>query len=307
MNDHGGRMSKPAAIAGVPSYCLYGEPQRSIGEGFIHLESLDSRSRPGEWTIQSHVHRDLNHLIFISEGGGAMSAEDGKVSFEAPCLLMVPVGVVHGFVWQRESRGWVTTIAESYLRHLAARDADVASLFRRASVINLDVSERERMERTVEQIGIELGSVLPGGRAAVEAGLLSVVVLALRRSHPCRSSPIGSWRKADLVARLRERIERRFRLREPVAVYAKSLGTSMTALRQACASVAASSPAAMLDERTLLEAKRLLLYSSSSIGEISEAVGFNDPAYFSRFFARHAGRAPRLFRAIHGRDNMFVT
>ncbi len=58
----------------VPSFYLYGEPQRSVAEGFVHVESLDDRSRPSEWTIRPHVHRDLHHIILIARGGGAMQA-----------------------------------------------------------------------------------------------------------------------------------------------------------------------------------------------------------------------------------------
>jgi AraC family transcriptional activator of pobA len=100
-----------------------------------------------------------------------------------------------------------------------------------------------------------------------------------------------------MVARMRERIEERYRLREPVAAYASALGTSETALRLACAKVAGASPAAMIDQRALLEARRSLLFSDLSVSEIAYSVGFEDPAYFSRFFTRHIGRSPRQYRA----------
>ncbi|MBJ7445889.1 MAG: AraC family transcriptional regulator, partial [Sphingobium sp.] len=57
------------------------------------------------------------------------------------------------------------------------------------------------------------------------------------------------------------------------------------------------SPAQMLDDRALLEARRLLLYSQMSVADIAYAIGFEDPAYFSRFFARHIGQPPRVWRA----------
>ena len=86
----------------VHSFYLYGEPQRSVAEGFVHVESLDDRSRPSEWTIQPHLHRDLNHIILIAEGGGSMRADGESVTFEAPCLLLVPAGIIHGFAWHRD-------------------------------------------------------------------------------------------------------------------------------------------------------------------------------------------------------------
>ena len=286
--------------APVHRFYLYGEPQRSVAEGFVHVESLDDRSRPSEWTIQPHLHRDLNHIILIAEGGGSMRADGESVTFEAPCLLLVPAGIIHGFAWHRDSRGWVTTIADSYLRHLLQRDADLQPLFRAPRAIA--ISSAAEVETRIGALARELAWSGPGQRAAVEALLLWLMVQALRHATLSDASASSGGRKARLVARLRDRIEQRFRKREPVAAHARALGVSETALRQACARAAGLSPAAMLDERALLEARRLLLYSNLSVAEVGYATGFDDPAYFSRFFARHTGRSPRDWRAARGQS-----
>ncbi len=49
-----------------------------------------------------------------------------------------------------------------------------------------------------------------------------------------------------------------------------------------------------------LEAKRALLYSNMTIAEVAYHLGFEDPAYFSRFFAKVVGRSPRAFRVARG-------
>ncbi|MDE0947756.1 MAG: helix-turn-helix domain-containing protein [Sphingobium sp.] len=285
------------AAAPVPSFYLYGEPQRSVAEGFVHVENLDDRSRPSEWTIRPHVHRDLNHIILIAEGGGAMQAEGTEVRFDAPCLLLIPAGIVHGFTWASESRGAVVTIADSYLRHLVTRDADLAPLFAHPHAVALPQPGDESADAAITRMGQELSWAGPGQRAAVESALLHLMVLALRHATLGQQAQPGTPRQAALVARLRERIDQRFRLREPVSAHARALGVSLTALRQACARVANSSPAQMLDDRALLEARRMLLYSQLSVTDIAYAVGFEDPAYFSRFFARHVGQPPRSWRA----------
>lgn len=287
----------PMPSDAIPAFYLYGEPQQEVARGFVHVETLDDRSRPSEWTIKPHVHRDLNHIIMIAEGGGWMRVEGEDTHFDAPCLLLVPAGVVHGFGWKRESRGWVCTIADSYHQSLIARDEDLVPLFRRASAVPLPRSETASIEALIRTLAQELNWSGPGQRIAIEAALLAVIVHAVRHARIAERPSRATSGNAALVARLRERIEARFRLREPVAIHARALGVSMTALRVACAHVARRSPMAILDDRALLEARRLLLYSQLSVAEIAEAVGFDDPAYFSRFFARHVGCPPRDFRA----------
>ncbi|WP_031297350.1 helix-turn-helix domain-containing protein [Sphingobium lactosutens] len=287
-------------VSPVPSFYLYGEPQRNVGEGFVHVESLDDRSRPSEWTIRPHVHRDLNHIILIAKGGGAMLAESTQVRFMAPCLLLIPARVVHGFDWHQESEGHVTTIADTYLRHLIDRDSDLTPLFETPRAVSLAQSDTAAAGQLIERMARELGWAGRGQKAAIEAALLQLMVLALRHGDMVAGQRPGTEKQAALVARLRERVEQRFRYREPMASHAQALGTSLTALRQACACVAGTSPGQMLDDRALLEARRLLLYSQLSVAQIGYAIGFEDPGYFSRFFTRHIGCPPRTYRARRG-------
>jgi len=44
------------------------------------------------------------------------------------------------------------------------------------------------------------------------------------------------------------------------------------------------------------EAKRLLLGTSRSVGEIAYAVGYSSATHFDRVFKRHNGKTPLAFR-----------
>ena len=290
--------SQPSVI---PSFYLYGEPQRVVAKGFVHLESLDDRSRPSEWTIEPHIHRELAHIILIGEGGGSMRAEGRAMSLEAPCLLFVPAATVHGFSWYTESSGFVVTLAVSHLNDLLARHPELTPTFAGPKVIPLPDADHRDVREAIAEMGRELGWNAPGRRAAIEAALLSVMIRSLRLIGSSAETPIPvPGQQAAIVARFHERVEARFRLREPIPAHAAALGISPTGLREACSRVAGRGPAAMLDDRTLLEARRLLLYSNLTVAQIGYAVGIEDPAYFSRFFTRHAGQSPRQYRKAGG-------
>jgi AraC family transcriptional activator of pobA len=287
----------PMPLQPIPTFYLYGEPHRLVDKGFVHVEALDDRSRPSEWTIQPHAHADLTHLILISSGGGAMRVDGAEIRFDAPAFLLIPAATVHGFEWFEESEGFVVTLAGSYLMELIRQDDDLAELFRKPSAVAIAPDCLEQVEAHIRELMRELVWSAPGWRATINAAMLSLFVIALRgQSAGTALTPVATS-QATSVARLRERIEQRFRLREPVSAYASALGVSQTALRLACARVAGRSPAEMLDQRALLEARRALLYSTVPIGEIGFSLGFSDPAYFSRFFQRNMGVSARAYRA----------
>jgi AraC family transcriptional activator of pobA len=55
------------------------------------------------------------------------------------------------------------------------------------------------------------------------------------------------------------------------------------------------SPKEFITNRLILEAKRRMYYSESSIKELAYDLGFNDPEYFSRLFKRVTGKSISMF------------
>jgi AraC family transcriptional activator of pobA len=100
-----------------------------------------------------------------------------------------------------------------------------------------------------------------------------------------------------LVGRFRELVENAFCESWSLPNYASALNVSESRLRHACLLVAEQTPMQIVHARILLEAKRQLLYTSMSISEVAYALGFDDPAYFTRFFSRRTGMSPRTFQA----------
>lgn len=284
-----------AQKADIPSFFLFGEPLRTVEGKFLHLEDLDDRSRPNDWNIRAHAHADLNHVFHITSGGGAMHAEDEVVVFSAPCLLLVPSGVVHGFVWEAETTGAVLTLADSYLRDLAMREPDFSSLFKVPH--QLPLAATSGVGTALGNLSRELVWTAPGSGAAVEAQLLAIMVEALRLSiHAKAAGPAIHGSQARLVARFRELVEAHYRESLTIEDYANRLGVTVGRLRAACRMIAAVSPLRLMQDRMILEAKRALLYSNMTVAEVGYHLGFEDPAYFSRFFAKAEGLSPRAFR-----------
>ena len=55
-------------------------------------------------------------------------------------------------------------------------------------------------------------------------------------------------------------------------------------------------PSEIIRDRTLLEAKKCLVTSNLCVKKIGEELGFEDPAYFSRFFKQNTGETALEFR-----------
>lgn len=294
-------MATAAALREIPSFFLYGEAPRADGEPTLHIEPIGFRSARHHWQISPHVHRTLHQLIFVLRGRGVSLAESAAVEYSPPALIIVPAGTVHGFRFDPGTHGYVLSMTDDLPRAIAQRDPSAAALFGRSATIELDDEELKATDlaRSLKMLTREFARALPG-RSLALAGLLEVVVAnVLRLAQPSLGSSEGiASRDHWLVTRFRDLIETGFREAWPLVDYASALKVSESRLRHACMSVTEQSPMQLVHARIVLEAKRQLRYTSGSVSEIAYGLGFDDPAYFTRFFSRRTGLSPRAFRAL---------
>ncbi|WP_196893510.1 helix-turn-helix domain-containing protein [Aureivirga marina] len=91
-------------------------------------------------------------------------------------------------------------------------------------------------------------------------------------------------------------VEQNFRNLHSVTEYANRLGLSPKSITKHFQKLGTTTPSDYIKNRIVLEAKRQLLYSDATIKHIAFDLGFNDPAYFSRFFTKAVGKSPVQFR-----------
>jgi len=91
-------------------------------------------------------------------------------------------------------------------------------------------------------------------------------------------------------------IEDNFREHRPLSFYAHVLEVTTRHLTLLCRRQFGLSAQAIIHDRLVLEAKRILAYTPASIAHVAQDLGFRDPAYFTRFFAHHVGETPTAFR-----------
>jgi AraC family transcriptional activator of pobA len=283
----------------IPSFFLYGEAPREYDEPTLHVETIEFRSARNHWRIDPHVHRSLHQLIFTTWGRGVALAEGDRVDYRSPALVVVPAGTVHGFEFEPGTHGFVLSITADVLREMAHREPGVDALFRNAATLQLDgkTLRATDLEQAFGMFAREFARSSPGHALALDGSLEVILANTIRLSSALAGSPdTVAGRHRDLVARFRELIENEFRKNRSLADYASALNVSESRLRNACLSVTEESPMQMVNARILLEAKRELFYTSVPVSEIAYALGFDDPAYFTRFFSQRAGMSPSAFR-----------
>lgn len=100
----------------------------------------------------------------------------------------------------------------------------------------------------------------------------------------------------DCLIEFKDLLEENFRKNKLVSNYASELNISEKQLHKATTTLLDKTPKQIIDERIILEAKRLLAHSNQSVKEISYDLGYNEPTNFVKYFKKHTNLTPVEFR-----------
>jgi len=104
---------------------------------------------------------------------------------------------------------------------------------------------------------------------------------------------------SSYLRQLESLIEKNYKSEKSAAAYADQLNISMRHLNRLTQKTLNKSTTQLITERVILEARRLLVYHSSSLAEIAYQLGYEDYAYFSRLFKKWTGQTPSEFSKIY--------
>ena len=152
-----------ATVTALPLFHLYGDPPDDQAFDFIHVETIASRSAAHDWLIRAHRHRNLFQILLIERGGGEMTFEAATIAFVAPCAILMPATIAHGFRFQPGvTDGWVMTFTEDVAEVMGDRRGEALARLK-ALAAEPVVGAREQGNA---QLIFQLGDLAPHRRMA---------------------------------------------------------------------------------------------------------------------------------------------
>jgi AraC family transcriptional activator of pobA len=295
------------ATAVLPLFHLYGDPPDDQAFDFIHIETIASRSSIHDWTIRAHRHRNLFQILLIGQGGGEMTFEASIIAFDAPCAILVPATIAHGFRFRPEvTDGWVMTFTEDVAEAMGDRRGEALARLKALAaepVVALAAAEHERLMQRAEELHEERFLARAGFRIAMR-GLLALIAVEVARLAAGRpragAEPVALEPTGATVEALRKLVEEHFHKERQLAFYADKLAMTVDRLNDHVRRATGVTAGHLIRQRVLTEAKRQLVFTSQPIHEIAYELAFSDPSHFARFFRKQTGTTPHEFRAARG-------
>ena len=250
------------------------------------VASLGKLRMQGAWRIEMIHASPRARLYWITRGQGRVSVNCITRGYGPNTAVFVPARVPMALELASQTQGLELCLPPD------------ASLRLPDMPFHLRVSNIESqgaLTSHVEKIEAELAARAPAMDRALTA--YSLLVSAwMTRELQRQEGQISRERSHRLVELFAERLEEQYRSGKGVADYARQLQVTPTHLSRVCREASGRPAHALLTERIMHEARRLLSETDLPAREVAEQLGFSSAAYFTRAFSQANGQTPSDFR-----------
>lgn len=261
------------------------------------------RRRASTEHLQKPQRIEFHLLIFVTNGKCSHMVDFRPVKCKTGTFLTLRPAQTQQFDVDGDWDGWLAVFRPEFLLPLQNSQnlsdmrltTDITVL---PEVLQLTLSESEAVAAALSQMheDAKLRASFDDLHNLLRHQLYTLL-LRLHLLHDQREVKQG-LKATNLIRfkRFQQVVEKNLGKWHQVSDYANAIGCSEKSLTRAVFEITGTTAKAYIATRINLEAKRLLVHTTLSIGLISEKVGFDEATNFVKFFKREVGLSPGNFR-----------
>lgn len=251
-----------------------------------------------------HLH-DYYSVFWIKTGEVVHATDFVEYTLAGNSILFVPPGIRHRMILDKYCDGVTFIFNEAFIRmnydsNIPVREYEI--FFNRTfkSMITLTDEDIPAFEMIVDKLMKEYNRHDKFSRSIV-LNLLNLFFLEASRIYEEQNQEeeveAGEAPNSSIIE-FKSLINKYYREEKGVAFYAEKLNMQPSCLNSVTRRTSGITAGEMIRNRIITEVKRLLFTTDMSIKEIGIEMGFDDPAYFSRFFKKYTGTSLSDFREL---------
>lgn len=280
----------------IPTY----KPKPNLQIEVVPLQSLIQAQK--EYLVKPH-RTDFYHIFLFEDCRPKHWVDFEPIEIKPFSLLFIDNYRVHQFDKTSNYDGQLLIFNEDVF---SSTNGDLKFLkrnvlfngFSEQTLIELTKDDFDKFKTICKSINRELTIQNAFSQQIFLKNLLqNFLILAEREVE--KHSPPKKGSDLDYTLLFRDLLEKHFIEFKSVSYYSTLIHITEKRLRQATSNILGKPPKEVISDRVILEAKRLLVHTTLSIKEIGQELGFEDSAYFVRFFKRSASITPIDFRNTH--------
>ena len=257
----------------------------------IHTLGWIEKNRKNQDAIP-HKH-SFYEIIWIKKGKGTHYIDLKKHDVKDNMVYCLTPGQVHQLNVDKNTEGYVICFNAEFL-YMAENNYNIllnTGLFHdftKTSVIKVRDEMTKEMDSIISQMLKEFENFFLLRSESLK-GLLKIFLVYLNRQYDEEKNKNFETKNTLLVKRFMNLLEKHFATKKMVSDYASDMAVTPNYLNEIVKKVSGFSASYHIQQRVVLEAKRLAYYSDVNMKEIAYGLGFEDIAHFSKYFKNVAG------------------
>lgn len=251
-----------------------------------------------------HVH-SFYEILWFQEGTGHHTVDFVDYDVKPGTIFFLAPGQVHSFDRNHDYRGAAIKMCTNFLRDDECAGNlflkyDVFHTFDTAPYYNIDEETASALDSLTHEMEVESQYVGEFGNIDILKSLLRIFLVKVHRYGVQGASlRLDTLRPShQLFVRFRQLVEQEYAHLHTVQEYADRLNVATRTLNKCVNECSQKSPLAFINDRIILEAKRLVRHTNMMIKEIAYELGYDDASYFVKLFKRQTGHLPSDFREM---------
>lgn len=263
-------------------------PEQDSGNNLLYHEII------GERHIEKPHKHDFFLFMLFEQGSGLHTIDFVNHQVAGGQLHLLFPEQIHKWELGEETHAHQLMISRSIFETLANSLRFSLILYQNYPVINLSADAYGKILYEFHSIRSELAK--PIILWEIINARIRLIALMLSEEAGTLFNNQTVYQTKPVLFRYRSLIDMHYKKEKLVAFYADQLSISANYLNMLCKKHFHVSATALIHERLILEAKRILLTTERPIKAIAFDLGFYDVAYFSKFFKNQTHITPRAFR-----------
>lgn len=246
-------------------------------------------------------------ILLVIDGKGTLTWDFKSQSFSGRTLMRFPLYQRFRLAVDSDFKGYLLQLdADFFWNHRHRSDVPCKYALFGQPCEPLDVLSEDELRRLLPPLELMQKEVDNEALCQYELMISYAEIFLIRASRIITGKKLreksGNKAEPHLLTRLIAAIEKHYLTRHSPAEYADILSVTVKTLNRITRSQLNKTVTDLIAGRIVTEAKRELYLSTKPVKEIAARLGFNDEAYFSRFFKRHTRTSPGLYRKTVNRD-----
>jgi AraC-like DNA-binding protein len=244
------------------------------------------------------AHRDDHYMFIIHQKGSFLWELDFQtILLEGAALSFVAPGQVHRYLKYSDSIGWLLFVDPGFISSSYRETLDLyLNVHQQVPVGQNDITFNllPVLQSLLADHSQPLNNLLLRSFVDAIAGWLTASIVGAQKTIKTTSR-----QKHQILNRFKRMIAGQSREIKQVKVYASLLNITPLYLNEVARDLTGFPAGHWIHHELILEAKRLLYYTSLDVKQVAYELGYDDHAYFSRFFKKHTGMTALQFRTVN--------